>query len=239
MQIGSVVNNAAQLLDARTADDLLRKLESISQQLGFERCLIGLQVARPMLPSTTHISSAYPLAWQQKYRDNHYIAIDPTVSHCLTSAQPIIWNEAVFQGPSHDFWEEAKSFGLAYGMSFPVHDMHGQISMLSLVRDKALDDEAELDSMFNASRIIANCAHLTLSRIITEQYQTAEVPRLTSREKQCIHWAARGKTAVEIGMILGISEATAVLHLNNTVRKLGVANRMQAVAVAVAQGLVD
>jgi DNA-binding CsgD family transcriptional regulator len=239
MHTASVVTSAAQLLDASSAEDLLHKLESIGHGLGFERCLIGIQVNRPLLPSITHISSAYPIAWQQKYRDNQYITIDPTVSHCLQSNRPIVWDEAVFQGPSRHFWEEAKSFGLAHGMSIPVHDMHGQKSMLSLVRDKPLDDERELESMAQASRMIAHCAHLTLSRIITEHTKITESAQLTSREKQCIQWAARGKTAIEIGMILGISEATAVLHLNNTVRKLGVANRMQAVAVAVAQGLVD
>jgi DNA-binding CsgD family transcriptional regulator len=49
---------------------------------------------------------------------------------------------------------------------------------------------------------------------------------------------AQGKTDWEIGQILGISEKTANHHLEAVKRKLSVATRAQAVAVAVHSGWV-
>jgi DNA-binding CsgD family transcriptional regulator len=47
-----------------------------------------------------------------------------------------------------------------------------------------------------------------------------------------------GKTAWEVGNILGISERTAVLHANNATHKLGSANKHQAVLKALRMGLI-
>ena len=48
-----------------------------------------------------------------------------------------------------------------------------------------------------------------------------------------------GKTAWEVGAILGISERTAVSHLNNAMRKLGCVNKHQAVLKALRLRLVQ
>lgn len=58
------------------------------------------------------------------------------------------------------------------------------------------------------------------------------IDNLTVRERECLKWAAAGKTNSEIGQILGISENTIRFHFKNTFRRLGVHTRAQAVAVA-------
>ena len=47
-----------------------------------------------------------------------------------------------------------------------------------------------------------------------------------------------GKTAWEVGAVLGISERTAVLHVNNAMHKLGCVNKHQAVLKALRMGLI-
>jgi LuxR family quorum sensing-dependent transcriptional regulator len=49
---------------------------------------------------------------------------------------------------------------------------------------------------------------------------------------EVLTWAARGKSAREIGEILHITKRTVDEHAHNAVRKLGAANRTQAVAIA-------
>ena len=68
---------------------------------------------------------------------------------------------------------------------------------------------------------------------------TAPANGLTARERECLAWTSVGKTAWEIGSILGISEHTAVAHLNAAVRKLGAASRAHAVAEALRRGLIE
>lgn len=64
-------------------------------------------------------------------------------------------------------------------------------------------------------------------------------PDISSREIDCLHWAARGKSNREIGDILGVSENTVRFHLKNVFRKLGVTSRSQAVSEALRAGLIS
>lgn len=62
---------------------------------------------------------------------------------------------------------------------------------------------------------------------------------LSSREREVMQWAANGKTAAETATIIGISERTVEFHVTNAVACLGATNKIQAVALAVAAGLIS
>lgn len=68
--------------------------------------------------------------------------------------------------------------------------------------------------------------------------QLAVNTHLTPRELECLRWTMEGKTAWEVGTILGISERTAVLHLNNAMHKLDCSSKHQAVLKALRLGLI-
>ncbi len=62
---------------------------------------------------------------------------------------------------------------------------------------------------------------------------------LTPREREVLAWAARGKSAWEIGGILSITKRTVDEHVQTAMRKLGALNRTQAVAIALRDRLID
>ena len=62
---------------------------------------------------------------------------------------------------------------------------------------------------------------------------------LTDREREVLTWAGRGKTSSEIATIIGVSERTVDFHFDQAMKRLGVTNRTQAVAMAVSQGLIS
>jgi DNA-binding CsgD family transcriptional regulator len=62
---------------------------------------------------------------------------------------------------------------------------------------------------------------------------------LTAREREVLAWTASGKSAWEIGEILGIAKRTVDEHAQTAVRKLGAANKIQAVVFAIRDGLID
>jgi DNA-binding NarL/FixJ family response regulator len=62
--------------------------------------------------------------------------------------------------------------------------------------------------------------------------------RLTERELETLTWAARGKSSADAAVILGISERTVNFHLDNAMRKLGVATRVQAAVKCAMLGLI-
>ena len=65
-----------------------------------------------------------------------------------------------------------------------------------------------------------------------------DLPKLTKRELDVLSWTAQGKTAWEVSVILGMSEKTVNFHLGNSMRKLGVSSKHQAVLKALRLGLI-
>jgi LuxR family quorum sensing-dependent transcriptional regulator len=64
-------------------------------------------------------------------------------------------------------------------------------------------------------------------------------PPLTPREREVLAWSAQGKSAWEIGTILSVGKRTVDEHAQTAMRKLGAANRTQAVAIALRHRLFD
>ena len=62
-------------------------------------------------------------------------------------------------------------------------------------------------------------------------------PLITDRESQILYWVREGKSNQEIGDQLGISVLTVKNHVQKILRKLGAANRAQAVAKAMTLNL--
>jgi transcriptional regulator EpsA len=65
----------------------------------------------------------------------------------------------------------------------------------------------------------------------------AEGARVTERERQILAWVREGKSNHQIGTVLGISPLTVKNHVQKILRKLVAANRAQAVARAIALGV--
>ena len=60
---------------------------------------------------------------------------------------------------------------------------------------------------------------------------------ITPRQMECLTWAQEGKSATDIGAILGISARTVEGHLARVCEQLGVRTRIQAVVKAMDLGL--
>jgi DNA-binding NarL/FixJ family response regulator len=61
--------------------------------------------------------------------------------------------------------------------------------------------------------------------------------RVTDRERQVLQWVRDGKSNHEIAELLAISPLTVKNHVQKILRRLGASNRTQAVAEAIAMGL--
>lgn len=66
----------------------------------------------------------------------------------------------------------------------------------------------------------------------TDEPRSFAPPRITQRQLQCLAWVQEGKSATDIGIILGLSGRTVEKHLAKLCGHLGVKTRVQAVVVA-------
>lgn len=221
------------LQQAESPESLVRTLESAAAELGFNHFAFGLRQPFPLSSPKTDLINNYPVLWQQRYSDNHYLHSDPTVSHGIASARPLIWHEEFFT-QARPLWEEAREFGLCHGWAQSYRDAQGNVGMLTLARSEDMLKRDELMELAPYLSWIVQLAHEGFARFIIDETVR---PVLTPREVEVLRWTAEGKTSWEISVILGISERTINFHINNSIQKLDVTNKSAAVVKAALGGM--
>lgn len=88
-----------------------------------------------------------------------------------------------------------------------------------------------------AIRLIALYGFNRLRSIVNRR--SGSTLRLSEREKDVLSWSARGRSASETAELMGIAKRTVDQHAANACRRLGASNRMQAVAIAVRDHLIE
>jgi len=68
---------------------------------------------------------------------------------------------------------------------------------------------------------------------------TDQLAILTDRQRDCVLWAARGKTDWEISVILGVSHETVIQHLKHARERYGVQKRAMLAVRALFDGLIS
>ncbi len=63
--------------------------------------------------------------------------------------------------------------------------------------------------------------------------------KLTRRERDVLHWLAKGKTVEDVSSLMHISKCTVRTYIQRTLRKLDVSNRTHAVTRALRFGLIE
>ncbi|MGN6584612.1 MAG: helix-turn-helix transcriptional regulator [Rhizobiaceae bacterium] len=81
-----------------------------------------------------------------------------------------------------------------------------------------------------------NCCYM-LSEMAASS-PAPDIPNpLSERERECLFWAAEGKTTDETALILDVSNNTVNGYMQQAIRKLAAPNRAKAIAIAVRNGL--
>jgi DNA-binding CsgD family transcriptional regulator len=229
------------LLSCTTVEEVHSNATAIASQMGFEHFLYGVQVNTSLTRPYRFILSCYPEAWRKRYDEEGYAGIDPTVSHCARTAIPIIWKNEVFKGRKEArVRSEAKDCGLVSGASFSVHGGRGETAMLSLATSReSREAQDDIIAMMGRAQLLTCYLHEAVQRVVlTQGPLPLKKISLTERERECLLWAAEGKTGWEIANIVSISERTVTFHLQNAAQKMGVVNRQQAISRALSMGLI-
>jgi DNA-binding NarL/FixJ family response regulator len=127
---------------------------------------------------------------------------------------------------------------------------HAAVIMMTMAEDvegvaRAVNAGARGYLVKDASReelvaMVTQALHDVAARQVPRARQVAEggVPPLTERELQVLRGMGRGRSNSEIGKELYLSEDTVKTHARRLFRKLGAADRAQAVAMGFRWGLV-
>jgi len=96
-----------------------------------------------------------------------------------------------------------------------------------------------VDVLLSAIRSVHAGKSIVPPAIAQKLAERMATEQLTNREQDVLEQIVRGKSNMEIGIELDISEATVKTHINNLLGKLGVSDRTQAVTAAIQRGLVQ
>jgi LuxR family transcriptional regulator, activator of conjugal transfer of Ti plasmids len=194
-------------------------------------CFAYLALPRT-LDDEPRLISNYPTKWTSHYLRNHYERVDPVVAQALQNPEPFRWGfelpSVSHSLPEQRLLDEARYFGIRFGFTVPIHDGHGPIAALTFASDQrnaAFEDCIEAHP--RVLQLMAMYYHAHARRKCTSGPKVKRLP-LSPREFECLEWASQGKSAWEIGRILGISRNTAAYYLNNAKEKLGVRTVVQA-----------
>lgn len=215
----------------RSETDLLHWLSSKAKELEFESCAMGMRFPLPLTRPRIALMTSYPKAWEQRYVEQGYHMIDPTVARCVRTQLPVIWEEVLFQG-AEEMWDEAQSFGLKEGWAQSRRDGLGIDSMLTFARSGTPVSRAEQQAKGLEMKALLDQAHQLMLKSIRAQLLAEMSSPLTDREVEVLRWAADGKTGQDVGQILGISLATVRFHTKNAMAKLRAPNLPSAITCA-------
>ena len=217
---------------------LFEVVKSTASKLGFDYCAYGMQSPLSIAEPKTIMLNNYPQAWQQRYVEQQYVKVDPTVQHCMVSLKPLVWSSQYTHTQAEkDFWEEARSYGLNVGWAQSSRDFIGTRGMLTLARSSDQLSEKEQKAQYTNMYWLTQTVHSSIAKIVNDVEFSQFNLYLTNREKEVLRWTAEGKTSAEIAQILGVSERTINFHLSNSMQKLNVNNKISAAIRAVILGL--
>jgi DNA-binding CsgD family transcriptional regulator len=162
------------------------------------------------------------------------------MQHCKRGTVPILWDQATYvRNGVEELWEEQAALATAPGGAGDAPAAGAALHVGRRPRPGAAQEPTALTRIVADIQLFAVHAQDAALRLFVAPNAVAlERPKLTPRELEALRWTMEGKTAWEVGTILGISERTAVLHLQNAMHKLEATNKHQAVLKALRLGLI-
>lgn len=229
------------VLQARSREEFRDEVVRFTHRLGFDT-VSAITVIDHGLGKSEFINvDNTPVEFNQTYCDPVLQRRDPVMQHVRRQSVPIVWDQETYvERGMGDLWEHQASFGYRTGIAMALHLPDGKHFLFGVDREQELPrDTEELQRLVADLQLFAVHAQDAALRLLVPPAQRPERPALTPRELDALRWTMEGKTAWEVGAVLGISERTVVFHVTNAMHKLGCNNKQQAVLKALRLGLLD
>ncbi|MGL4243426.1 MAG: helix-turn-helix transcriptional regulator [Beijerinckiaceae bacterium] len=231
----------AQTLDeAGSKLELARALQDVVRCVGAKHVSLVMQHVPGVVGENTLSVDTFGPAWRAHWHEQRFDQVDPTHGGASVLSPVLDWSDAPRDRPrNRRFFRDFQEFQLGRnGLTF-LHRGHlGDRSQLTFT----CDTTERRWPPFKAELIgAAQVLHPSLHRFVLRtrfNIDGAVNVRLTPRERECLGWAAQGRTSKEIGEVLHLTPATVNFFIDAAVQKLETLNRAHAAAKAVALGLI-
>jgi DNA-binding CsgD family transcriptional regulator len=238
----------AAIAAAAHASDPEPLLRPILSEVGFDglTCIV-LAPAYAGRQRALYLWSTAPLSWATRYREFGYADVDPRVTMTAERVAPVIWDAAAVEGDGsvRRFLADAARFGMRSGFAVSFRDASDTRVVVALDSTISPISEARCASVVGRLGNLMLLAAALHERVLRPRCNMladvapGDAHGLTHREGQCLRMAANGLTSGDIGGKLGIAERTVNFHMRNVLRKMEALNRPEAIAKALARGVLQ
>jgi len=182
----------------------------------------------------------YPRTFSNWFDENRYGRLDPVHRACHRTTRGFRWAHVgamISIGRTDlEIFERARLEGIGTGFTVPAHvpgESRGSCSF-------AVSDDDEIpDQWLPVAQLIGACAFEKARALTLPGGPEGGPLRLTARQRDCVIWAARGKTDWEISQILGLSKETVRQHLKQARERYGIQRRSQLAVRALFDGIIS
>ncbi|MBW8286006.1 MAG: LuxR family transcriptional regulator [Rhizobium sp.] len=230
---------SGEIAGSQTRAQLMGIMERIADEFGLDHVTI-------MAAPTPHdlaimplvLESTLPQQFAREFDKHQFLRHCPILPKFANSVLPQTWNLGE-SGPSSSFdcpdkmHELMSRFGLLMGTIFPMNSVDTGRYLLRYDGRRAPLHQVELNEL----GMISLHAFDVYDRM--RRAETAVPNILSARELEVLRWTAQGKTSIEIGQILSLSDHTVNAYMTNAIKKLDCVNRTQLVAKAIRLKLIN
>jgi DNA-binding CsgD family transcriptional regulator len=212
---------------ASNRGELQACLLKFAGRLEFERFNVVLVDDRPGKARSIHTIGNTPAAYEAISSDASVGLRDPVAQRLKTERMPFAYDQSTYvTGGAADLWETQAPFGYSSGISVALHTGTGMHFYAGFDRSHRLPaNEIACTRLLADLHMLAACAQEAACRVFSPFFDgNRPFLKLTPRERDCLSWAYAGKSAWDVGMILGISAHTVEFHWKNARQKLGMDN---------------
>jgi LuxR family transcriptional regulator len=228
-------------------DAAMDTLMGAAESMGYRRVSYS-HLSSPRLPDgrwapLAAITRNYPANWDADWKRHGTNC--PYYHACFEGSAVLRWSRVrerreALQSSERDCMHYLEDKQLVNGITVPIHLPGGQFAFVTVLDSTQPSDFDELfPTPHERLYFVAHEFHDTIFRRFPSSFPKSRPYDLSSREVECLVWAARGKTTEETAQIIDRSFETVRAHLKSSIRKLAATNRSHAIAKACWMGIID
>lgn len=245
MHWDEVFANVGAIAAAGAVTDIAAVADKAARDIGF--CSVGytylgetgLGKAGETPPDIPVYFSTHAPGWADAYCSAGLWRDDPVLAAVgtrLRPFRPLQEDFGVLNARARDALYSLAAFGLTDEIATPIRGGRAGDGLMSFACDGAdLFDDRAFAMLEPRVALIAGAVHARMSSLVA-----GDVPQdaLTPAQRECLRWAALGKTSGEAAVILGVNDVTVRRHNMAAMKRLGAVTVAQAVAQALTRKLI-
>lgn len=229
---------ASELITVRSDTELDEALGDVSKRLGFDHFALSLELRSTSREAQGLLLHDYPDEWANVYVAFDLAGQDPVRRACDKTIVGFAWDWIDKLVPltrgDRQMLAVGRECGIGNGYTVPRHLPGVGRGTCTF----AVQPERDLPRHRFAIAEIVGTLALSCALRLDPAHTQKTTPTLSDRQRECLLWVARGKTAVETAMILGIGTETVIQHLKIARERYQVHCKQSLVVSALFDGLI-